>query len=189
MSRIIDLTNQKFGRLTALYDTGKRKHNHVVWHCKCDCGNECDVLGHSLKTGNTKSCGCLVKESVIKRNQERAKIYILPKETKFGKLTVIKLLDERSKNGHTIYQCQCECGNLINVDRTNLIDLHTMSCGCLKISKGEFLIEQLLIQNNIPFEKQKTFENCKFENTNYLAKFDFYVNNKYIIDMSIWNSY
>ena len=57
-----------------------------------------------------------------------------------------------------------------------------MSCGCLKISKGEFLIEQLLIQNNIPFEKQKTFENCKFENTNYLAKFDFYVNNKYIIE-------
>ena len=178
----IDLVGQKFGKLTVLYEIKEKENYETIWHCKCDCGNECNILGKSLKSGNTKSCGCLAKELTIKRNQERAKLQMLPKGTKFGKLTIIKLLDERDKHGHTIYQCQCDCGNITNVDRINLVGGHTMSCGCSKISKGEFLIEQLLIQNNIPFEKQKTFENCKFEDTNYFAKFDFYIDNKYIIE-------
>ena len=50
----------------------------------------------------------------------------------------------RGKRGETIYQCQCDCGKITNVFRTNLIKYKTLSCGCSKISKGEFLIEQLL---------------------------------------------
>lgn len=55
----VDITNQKFGKLTALYPTEQRKWTSVVWHCKCDCGNECDVPLHELKNNNTQSCGCL----------------------------------------------------------------------------------------------------------------------------------
>ena len=57
----------------------------------------------------------------------------------------------------------------------------TQSCGCL-ISKGEEKIATLLSQHNIPFEKQKTFESCRFPISGYLAKFDFFVNEKYIIE-------
>lgn len=54
-----DLTNKKFGMLTAQYSNGKReKDKRIIWHCKCDCGNECDVDVNSLISGHTQSCGC-----------------------------------------------------------------------------------------------------------------------------------
>jgi len=58
MAKIKDLTGQRFGRLTVLYDTGKRKNGNVVWHCRCDCGNESDVRSDSLVFARTTSCGC-----------------------------------------------------------------------------------------------------------------------------------
>ena len=56
---ITDLSGKRFGRLTALYPTGKQYQGNMIWHCRCDCGNELDVMGRSLTSGNTKSCGCL----------------------------------------------------------------------------------------------------------------------------------
>ena len=57
MGKFQDLTGQKFNRLTALKYIGNSK-----WLCKCDCGKETIVYVSRLKTGHTKSCGCLVKE-------------------------------------------------------------------------------------------------------------------------------
>lgn len=55
----IDITNKKFGKLTALEPTAKRASNlGIIWHCKCDCGNTIDVSINSLKRGHTTSCGC-----------------------------------------------------------------------------------------------------------------------------------
>lgn len=66
MSRLIDLTGQKFGKLTVIKrveDHIQSNGRHVVqWMCKCDCGNELIVLGDSLKGKKTKSCGCLQRE-------------------------------------------------------------------------------------------------------------------------------
>ena len=60
---IVDISNQRFGRLTALYPTEKRdKKSSVFWHCKCDCGNELDVTEDSLVHGGYRSCGCLREE-------------------------------------------------------------------------------------------------------------------------------
>lgn len=56
---IKDLTNQRFGKLIALYPTEKRSHNNVIWHCKCDCGRECEVRSSCLQDGTTSSCGCI----------------------------------------------------------------------------------------------------------------------------------
>lgn len=54
-----DLTGQKFGKLTVLGDDGTRSHDGgIKWHCSCDCGGETHVVGHKLKTGHTKTCGC-----------------------------------------------------------------------------------------------------------------------------------
>lgn len=72
-NKLVDLTGQKFGKLTVLYRTddyviktsGRKITN---WHCKCDCGNEIDVVGSSLKSGDTNSCGCLSKELKKKYN-------------------------------------------------------------------------------------------------------------------------
>lgn len=62
---MIDLTNREFGRLKVLHNTGiKTKYDgSYVWHCICECGTELDVAGRSLIRGNTKSCGCLIKDT------------------------------------------------------------------------------------------------------------------------------
>lgn len=61
MSKFIDLTGQKFGRLTALsFINGK-------WNCICDCENTLKVEGSHLTNGNTKSCGCLKADNLILR--------------------------------------------------------------------------------------------------------------------------
>src|ERR1039458_10069171 len=54
--KLIDLTGQTFGRLKALSFNGKK------WECVCDCGEKHSVAGNALRTGFTKSCGCLKKE-------------------------------------------------------------------------------------------------------------------------------
>lgn len=57
-----DLSGRKFHRLTVLRDSGKRSCSHVLWVCKCDCGNETLVTTCNLRHGTTKSCGCYNKE-------------------------------------------------------------------------------------------------------------------------------
>ena len=49
-------------------------------------------------------------------------------------------------------------------------------------SKGEETIKNILLKNNILFEQEKTFEDCRFPKTNRKARFDFFVENKYIIE-------
>ena len=58
---------------------------------------------------------------------------------------------------------------------------NALSCGCLK-SKGEERIAQLLKNNNIQFEQEKKFDNFIYQDTNRKAQFDFYVNNRYLIE-------
>ncbi len=55
---LIDLRGRKFGRLTVLHRTPRADKKFVYWHCKCQCGNELDVYGGSLRRGATVSCGC-----------------------------------------------------------------------------------------------------------------------------------
>lgn len=57
--RIKDLTGQRFGRLTVLSKTDRRINGRVVWHCRCECGNEIGVASSYLLNGDTRSCGCL----------------------------------------------------------------------------------------------------------------------------------
>lgn len=59
--RLIDLTGEQFGRLKVLRRHGTRR-GQAVWLCKCRCGNEARVTGYDLRTGSTRSCGCLHRE-------------------------------------------------------------------------------------------------------------------------------
>ena len=66
MGKIKDLTGQRFGSLEVIEYAGKKPNRHIVWKCKCDCGNVCEIEGCNLKSGHTKSCGCLRKKSCSK---------------------------------------------------------------------------------------------------------------------------
>lgn len=58
MSRKIDLTGRRYGRLVVLEDTGIRKNKSIVWKCECDCGKIVFPTARHLSIGNTTSCGC-----------------------------------------------------------------------------------------------------------------------------------
>lgn len=63
MSRLIDLTGQRFGRLTVIEKIPSRNRcTNARWLCKCECGNETTVLSTTLRRGESKSCGCLRSE-------------------------------------------------------------------------------------------------------------------------------
>lgn len=59
---MLQLAGKRFGRLVALYPNGRDHKGHVIWHCRCDCGNECDVPSRYLTGRNTTSCGCYGRE-------------------------------------------------------------------------------------------------------------------------------
>ena len=64
MSKKIDLTGQRFGRLLVLYECGRSKGGNVLWKCRCECGNECVVSSNDLRKQHTQSCGCLNRDRV-----------------------------------------------------------------------------------------------------------------------------
>lgn len=69
----IDMTGQQYYKLTAMYPV-QHSRNGLIWHFKCECGNELNVLGVAVRRGNTKSCGCINSryeleiEQVLKNN-------------------------------------------------------------------------------------------------------------------------
>lgn len=64
MPPFVDLTGQKFNRLTIIRLKHFNKKGNSVWHCLCECGKTTDVCVGGLTTNHTKSCGCLQKEKV-----------------------------------------------------------------------------------------------------------------------------
>lgn len=87
MSKILDLTGQKFGFLKVLSITNDRKYGKVVWLCKCECGKEHRVISCNLLNGSTISCGCKNKLNLAKANYKHGlsdsriyNIYICMKE-------------------------------------------------------------------------------------------------------------
>lgn len=166
--KLIDLTNQRFERLVVLerdFETQQlKKSKEVFWKCQCDCGNIISVRGHDLRQNKIKSCGCLKKENAKNINYKDLT------GQRFGKLQVLYQCDFLLDN-HTVWHCRCDCGNEKDIMGRTLLAKKAQSCGCLK-SSGEFLITQILLSLNIPFETQKTFETCRDKN---LLKFDFYL--------------
>lgn len=64
-----DITGQRFGRLVVLGQAPAGPNGRTRWRCSCDCGAEVVVgSAYHLKSGNTRSCGCLHKDSARERH-------------------------------------------------------------------------------------------------------------------------
>ena len=70
-----DLKGKKFGRLTVGDCAGVNAHGDATWNCLCDCGKKVVVAGCRLKSGNTKSCGCLWQEMMHNRKRRSNNVY------------------------------------------------------------------------------------------------------------------
>ena len=156
MGKFIDLTNQKFSKLTVIERLENNKYKQATWRCICDCGTEITVVGKSLISGNTKSCGCYLTKDLV--NQ------------RFGRLIVISYTGTHKRGGST-WLCVCDCGNEVIVQGGALTSGATRSCGCYmkkmraKANKkdcGEATFNQALIrckfnakQRNLEFNLSK----------------------------------
>lgn len=138
----LNLMNQKFGRLLVI-DSAPNKNGRTAWLCKCDCGNELIVTTKSLRDGNTKSCGCLHKETVSKQFSKNLT------NQRFGNLIALKPTKMR-KHRSVVWECKCDCGNIHLASAELLLNGHTSSCGCIR-SKGNQKIKNILQSGNIPF--------------------------------------
>lgn len=132
MGKLIDLTGQKFGRLTVLGRAPKPEgatSTSAFWYCICECGTKKVISGNVLRQGKAKSCGCLNKE-IKDKDSLLGKV--------FGRLTVI---DRASKpqgviGGDAYWVCRCECGKLVSVMGKSLKNGKTKSCGCYRHDKN-----------------------------------------------------
>ena len=78
MPALIDLTGNRYGRLTVLKRAGSDGHSYATWLCRCECGRHTVVRGYDLRTGHTRSCGCLQLERIVAFNLDRADATSLP---------------------------------------------------------------------------------------------------------------
>ncbi len=157
----IDETGHVYGKLTVLeraQNIQKTTSNSTVWKCQCECGAISYLTGTLLRRSDgPRACrSCSQKINLVGQT--------------FGILTVI---EELPKN---YYKCKCKCGNIISTNAKELLRKHRLSCGCAK-SIGEQIIISLLNNNNIEFQQQKWFNNCRNNLTNNLLYFDFYLPN------------
>ena len=124
MGKLIDETGNMYGYLTVL-NQEQSVDGVAMWRCRCKCGNICIVPGTSLRTGNTKSCGCYQKNIVSKiKYKDLTGLHI-------GRLTVLRNTGDK-KNGKYVWECSCSCGQLTYVTSDRLISGNPKSCGCLR---------------------------------------------------------
>lgn len=72
MGKRLDLSGHLFGRLTAIAPAERIK-GKTAWTCICECGNAVSVTTHGLRTGDTRSCGCLKTDMLVERNRSHNK--------------------------------------------------------------------------------------------------------------------
>ena len=162
MSKLIDLTGQKFNRLTVLHkDNNKKTNSGSYWICQCDCGTIKSIKSSSLRRGEIQSCGCLRNERSKKIKEELGLVDNLIGQ-RFGLLTVIAKDEEKTKkhSGAVYWKCLCDCGTIKSIRGQNLKrkdENRTISCGCAHRSSGEIYIMNILDKNNIQYIEQYRF--------------------------------
>lgn len=111
--RYVNLINNSFGNLTVIGKTNNRREGMIIWKCKCSCGRSVFATSKQLKRGYVKDCGYHDLDKLIGRN--------------FGELSVTGFSFDKKY----IY-CNCSCGKKAIVEKQNLLNGHTRSCGHLK---------------------------------------------------------
>lgn len=125
MGKFVDLTGQRFGRLTAASHI--KENGRIKWVCICDCGGKTVTTSTKLKSGHTQSCGCIQRE----RTSDVCKKDLCG--MRFGKLMVISRVSRMGEKAK--YKCKCDCGNTAVLYACNLVSGSTTSCGCFRSEK------------------------------------------------------
>jgi hypothetical protein len=118
---------EKFNRLTVISGETVSDGKKTGVMCKCDCGNTKIVERHQLKSGHTKSCGCLLKEKYERQTKDQLTDIT---GNRYGRLVVIK---QEYVHGRKWATVECDCGTVKIIKSTgSLTHGCTSSCGCLR---------------------------------------------------------
>lgn len=111
--KYVDMTGLTFSELLVTKKTDKRKDGLVIWECKCSCGRTVYADRKQLVRGYIKNCGFHSFDDLIGK--------------RFGEL----LVKGYDKSEDKLF-CECSCGSSVWVERSNLLNDHTKSCGHLR---------------------------------------------------------
>lgn len=190
MGKFIDMTGwvmKEHGvpnsKLTVKKYTGNldKEHRRTYWLCKCDCGNDVIARADNIRNGNVVSCGCYTRQRCYEFfSQLNAKNLL---NQKFNKLYVKENVGSRkSQAAGKLWLCVCDCGNTIEATTTELTCNLITSCGCDKtsyMSKGEQLIEKILIENKIDYLYNTSYFKDLIGDFNRSLRYDFILFDKY----------
>lgn len=107
----------RYHRWTIIGDAPSKNGRRFML-CQCDCGTEKEVMLSNLRAGQTKSCGCLLTETLVARAQNVT-------GQRFGRLTAV------SRDDQGLWACRCDCGGQAKARLNTLRAGEVRSCGCL----------------------------------------------------------
>lgn len=110
-----------FGLLTVERPDPERPHR---WLCRCQCGGKTSVEERNLRSGHTRSCGCLARKARAWRALDLT-------GRRFGRLTAIEPTEERQRSS-VVWRCRCDCGKEVLASTAKLTGGIVQSCGCLQ---------------------------------------------------------
>ena len=117
------VVGQKWGMLTAVEFSHyvKRPHStqRQVWLFRCDCGTEKKIEMGNVRSGATRSCGCMQNPGIDISGE------------RFGRLQAIRPTGKKDKYFNILWECQCDCGNTAIAATNFLRNGSIKSCGCL----------------------------------------------------------
>ncbi len=93
-----DCAGIRYGLLLGVERVGSDRNNQATWLCRCDCGKTTITTAHSLRSGNTRSCGCL-RDATAKNQMTKHGMYKSPEYTSW-KSMVRRCTDEKSAGFH-----------------------------------------------------------------------------------------
>ncbi len=162
--KLIDLTGMVFGRLKVI----KRDFNFVPktsgiakWVCECECGEIKSILGESLRSGKTISCGCYRRDVLFDDLTDN----------KYGDIIVLKFYG-KGRNNESKWVCKCFCGKEFITSAACLKNGDTKSCGCLSESKLANETKRYFTKRYRAKEEYKIVKNPK---TNFYLPYDIYI--------------
>ncbi len=122
--QVVDRVGKRYGRLTVVERGEPKPDGRITWRCRCDCGNEKVVAAAALNAGQSRSCGCLVKDTRVSPIVDRV-------GQRFGRLVVVELAEGRTAGGGVRWLCRCDCGGTKVVNGGAMVAGNVKSCGCL----------------------------------------------------------
>lgn len=124
MSKLVDLTGKRYGRLVVqgIHD---KKSGQIRWDCLCDCGNVIPVYKNTLlrDNGTIKSCGCVYLDE-LKTHIGEKKDYL-----------EIVGVEQIGRKGRVIVKCVC--GKNKSMQLSQFYNKNVHSCGCVGSPKGK----------------------------------------------------